>query len=726
MPTAPRNQRRIRLVDRDGSSDAARYARAQRRAGLVVGVMSFWLVACIGAAVHHVVHVADVRKYAEINTTHRSKVKTRRGDVFDRNMVALATDVRSDSVTADPRWVRPAGRANRKLPLDHPQVLATKQQVARIIARVTRQPYKGIRERLGWKRGFVYLAKNIDAKASRALRHYIRRGDLPGVRIEPGFRRHYPNGDLAGLVLGRHNWSATIESTYDRLLRGQIVEVLAYKDRHSDRLYFDGTPDPRKFGGRSLVLTLDEKIQAVAEKELRKGVRDGVAEHGFAIVMDVENGEVLAMATWPGTDPGTGDKPKFGFRNPVVQDQFEPGSTLKVITLAAALEEKAVWLHSQFKTGDGYRVGDKTITDTHRRPMVTAEEAIKYSSNVGIAKIAARIGKEKLHDYLQKFGFGRRPDSGLSGEIAGTLAPPERWSKVQFANIAFGQGIAATPLQVAASIAAIGAGGMYRRPRLVRGEIAPDGLRKMYPISPGERVISEDTARRVLRAMKTVCQKGGTAPGARLHNYTIAGKTGTAQQVEPGRGYSKTHWVASFAALAPAEKPKIAVLVAIDTPRKRHKRYPSIIIRTGGQIAAPVVREIARFTLPYLGVQHSRGAPYLAADDPDRARKKDAQRRELAEEAVQDEDEELETLLVDEAERHGGKATVPDLRGLPLTRARLRLARLGLELSPDGSGVVVSQQPAPGVLAPAGAVVKARLMRFTELAAAQPGKRERP
>lgn len=757
MTAALPNRRRLKLVDREGSSGAARYQRARRRAALVVGLITVWLIGCIGAAMHAVWHVEDVRKFAELNTTHRSKVKTRRGDVLDRHGVTLATDVRADSVTADPLNIRPAGKEAAKLPPDNPRVVATRQKVARLVSRVTGRPYRDLLERVSRTGRFVYLTKNIDARASRTLRSYIRRGDLPGVQLEPAFARHYPNNDLAGLLLGRANWSGCIERSYDRLLRGQVVEVLAYKDRKAGRLYFDGAPDPGRYGGRSLLLTIDEKIQAVAEHELRQGVRDADADHGFAIVMDVQSGEVLAMATWPGVDPNIGDKPKWGWRNPIVQDQFEPGSTLKVMTLAAALEDGKVQMHSQFRTKGGLRFGDKKIKKHHDCPdVVTAAGAIECSSNVAIAKIAARVGKERLHKHLVDLGFGRPLESGLTGEIGGMLAPPERWSNVQLANIAFGQGIAVTALQITAAMAAIGAGGIYRRPRLLRGVITADGNKTLYERETGRRVLSEATAANLVTAMERVVRgERGTGSLARVANYRMAGKTGTAQQVDPGQGYSATHWIASFAALVPAEKPRLAIYVAVDTPRKKHRKYPSIIIRTGGAIAAPIVADIASFTLPYLRVAPSEGAPFLVADDPRAARKHaekqaEEQAERLAAKAdgeggdepadgpavaaaatppTSDEVADKAAAALAKADNDTasssataalpGKARVPVLTGMTLRTVRNTLAALGLDAEVTGSGVVTGQDPRPGVLVPAGAAVKVTLQRYTQLAAAR-------
>ncbi len=737
MDPAPRNSRSLRLLDRAGPAPAARYDRARRRAGLVVGLIGVYLGFCAAAALYHVLHVNEVRRYAEYNTTQRTKVKTRRGDVLDRNGVVLATDIRADSVTADPRWVRPRGHRAASLPNDDPRVLNVRRRVARIVARATGASRTDIYDRLGWPRGFVYLTKHIDTLASRELRLHMQEGRLPGVRLEEAFGRHFPKGPLAGALLGRRNWGGSIERSYDSILRGQTVEVLAYKDRHADRLYFDGAPDPRKYGGRSLVLTLDEKIQAVANQQLAIGLADAKADQGIALVLDVQTAEVLAWAVAPEVDPNnTRVKPRRGWRNPVIQDQFEPGSTFKVLTLAAVIEEGKATLDTKVKVAGGFKTRGKIIRDSHPArdsrwrilPVLSALETIKHSSNVGISKLAQRIGKQRLSDYLRAFGFGQPSDAGLDGEVGGLLSPPARWSKVQFANIAFGQGVAVNALQVATAFVAIAAGGVYRRPRLLRSILTPDGSAdRHFPKEKGRRVISQRTAADLMRAMVSVCEPRGTAKAGRLPGYKMAGKTGTAQQVEPGKGYSDTHWVASFVGIVPAERPRLVIYVAIDTPRKRHPRFPDKVLRTGGAIAAPVVREIARFALPYLGVPQSPGAPWLAADDPARARSRfEAAQARQKTVAAADKDAEVGPPQPVAPQRdeptRPGRARVPDLSGLSMRAARDRLSEVGLGLRPSGSGIAISQRPSAGVLSRTGEAVHVSFRRLSELASAADGQ----
>lgn len=735
MSAEPRNMRTLRLVDDAGPQPAARYERARRRAALVVVIFSAYLAVGTATALYHVVHVEEVRRFAESNTIHRREVMTRRGDVVDRNGVVLVTDIRSDSVTADPRWVRPPGSTPSELPASDPAVVKVKDKVARLVSRASGVPRAEVRERLDWNRGFVYLAKQIDALASRDLRAHIRANRLPGVQLEEAFARYYPKGSLAGVLLGRKAWSGSIEASFDSQLSGQKVEVLAYKDRHKDRLFLDGAPDPGRFAGRSLVLTLDEKIQAVAEKQLQAGVTDAKADKGVALVLDATTAEVLAWAVYPGSDPNDNhDKPGHGWRNPVVQDLFEPGSTMKVITMAAALEERKVELHTQFNVLGGFQTRGKVIRDSHPArdenwrimPVLTAEQIIQHSSNVGISKVAMRLGKDTLHRYLRDFGFGRPTNSGLQGEIGGMLANANRWSLVQFANVSFGQGMAATPLQVATAFTAIASGGIYRRPRLLKAVLHPDGSPdRTFGTEKGRRVISERTSSQLIRAMVSVCGPGGTARAARLPDYTMAGKTGTAQQVDPGVGYSDTHWVASFVGMVPAERPRLVVFVAVDTPRKRHERFPDKVIRTGGAIAAPVAREIARFALPYLGVPHSPGAPWLAEDHPDKARRHAEAERKLASARQAQEDKQsaaAEVAAQEARERRDeparpGMTRVPDLRGRTMRAARVELASAGLALSPIGSGVALKQRPAAGALVREGSQIQVFFRRFSELAA---------
>lgn len=763
------------LVDRAGQAPKARQERGGRRAQQVVFVLGLKIVLAYAAGIMAVVHVDDVRRYADGNVMARGRLETRRGDILDRNGVTLATSLRADSISADPRWVLPVGYKPEKMAeepeighalideaqaevqadlaaealqpkkrdkskprtmaFDNPIAKELRETVARRIAEVAGLEVKDVQAKLGRAGGFTYLVRHIDDKASKTLRQMQARGLLPGITIEPEFVRYYPNNALAGALVGRENQTGSIEASFDGVLRGQSVELRTYKDSAATRMYFDGAPEPGVFGGRSLVLSIDEKIQAVAEHHLDAAVQEFEADFGLAIVMDTTTAEVLAMAVSPSLNPNdTQAKPKFGWHNIAIENQFEPGSTFKVFTLAAGLQEKAVTLEEIIPTSAPVHIGAKMIKDDHPHTQVSGLQALQVSSNIAMAKIAMRMKRETFHRYLTNLGFGRRIDLGVIGEGAGQLAVPDKWSLIQFANIAFGQGIAVTPLQMVAAYGTIASGGLYRRPRLVRDELSPDRKHdRLFKLEAGRRVFDEDIAKKVLKAMASVCQPrtadslGGTGTSARLPNYSMGGKTGTAQQASPTGGYSDTHWVGSFIGVTPIEKPRLVILVALDTPKKFDVKLGKIA-RYGGIVAAPVVREIARFALPYLGVPASPGAPYLDKNDPEKARLEDDKRRLAAQKAA---DQMVKQTAVDEraavqAELAGadpqplqaGEVRVPDVRRLPMRTARQKLSALGLALAAHGSGVGVIQGPLPGAILAVGSSVHVTFRRLSEVSEA--------
>ena len=728
-------------IDRAGMTPQARQDRAKRRAQLVVGVLGFYVVVAYAAAVWTVMDVANVRKYAEGNVMQRSKQETRRGDIVDRHGVTLATSLRADSVSADPRWVLPSSIKPSKWPFDSDEAKAFRAKIGERLAKLLEVDGKGrsyIREQLNrhetsrgqpTERGksFVYLAHKLTDRQSRAVREAIADGELPGLTLEPRFIRYYPNNELAGPLVGRDNTTGSIEASFDKLLRGQEVELRTYKDSSATRMYLDGAPEPGVYGGRSIFLTIDEKVQAVAEHHLEAAVQEFEAEHGIAVVMDVQNGDVLALAQWPSFNPNDMDTaPKYGLHDIAVEFQYEPGSTFKVFNLAIGLQEKAVTLEEIIPLGP-LVVGNKLIKDDHPHAQVTGLQSLQVSSNIANAKIAMRMHRETYEKYLRALGFGRRLDLGMIGEGAGQLATSDKWSLVQYANIAFGQGIAVTPLQMVAGFAAVANGGVYRRPRLIRAVHAADGKDEMLPTDPGKRVFDAETTTKVLQAMAAVCQPrtadslGGTGTAARLPNYTIGGKTGTAQQANPGGGYSDTHWVGSFIGVTPIEKPRLVVFAAIDTPKKFDAKLGKIA-RYGGIVAAPVVREVARFTLPYLGVPPSPGAPYLARNDPEKAKREDLERKLLAQKAAAA----LITDLTpprtpaDATPVAAGMVRVPDVLRLPMRVVRERLAAAKLELAAGGSGVGVAQEPAVGEVVATGTPVRVTFKRMSEVADARP------
>ena len=743
----------FQLVDRAGMGPAARAERAERRIQIIGWLLGGYVVFAFAAAVVAVINVDGVRKYAEGNVMFRSRVETRRGDITDRNGITLATSLRSDSISVNPKWLVAPG-AKPSLPewkFNAPKAVAYRNDVAARLARLIDRPVAEVQERINRETGFVYLAKNLNYLQSEAVRMALLNPKSPdglpkGVTLEREFTRYYPNNTLAGPLVGRPTQTGCIEASYDQVLSGQQVEVHSFKDSSTTPMYFEGAPDPGVYGGKSLVLTIDEKIQAVAEHHLEAARVEYQADFGIAVVLDIETGEVLAQAVAPSLNPNDSkNAPSYGWHNLAMENQYEPGSTFKVFNLAIALQEKKTTLTEVIPTGAGYALPGKIIKDDHPHGQVTGLQSLQVSSNIANCKIAMRSNREKYYSYLKNLGFGRKVDLGIVGESNGQLAKPDKWSTVQFCNIAFGQGIATTPLQMAAAFASIGAGGIYRRPKLVREELRADGkVTRGFEIEPGVRVFEKETTDQVLQAMAAVTKPrdpndphslSGTATKARLANYSIGGKTGTAQQAENGH-YSDTHWVGSFIAVTPIEKPKLVIFVAIDTPKKFDEKLGKIA-RYGGIVAAPVVREIARFALPYLGVAASPGAPCLDKDDPAKAKllaeKTGAVAKKAADNLVASANatplpaplpQQLAQLpghasAVADADLQQDQSRVPDVRGLPMRVARLRMAAAGLHLIPAGSGLCTAQVPPVGAVVAKGSAVQASFVRLSEVAEKQ-------
>lgn len=629
-------------------------------------------------------------------------------------------------------------------PFTSPSLREFRDRVATRLAEATAGDVDEIKRRIHSDTSFTYLAKNLPMDSADAVRKALAQGTLPkSLIIEPEFQRFYPKNSLAGPLIGRPTQTGSIEASYDAMLKGQLVNQLFDKDSKGNPMYPDGAPEPEVYGGKTLKLTIDEKIQAVTEYHLDASVQEFKAKFGIAAVMDINTGEVLALATSPSLNPNESkkdDAPPYGWHNPALEFQYEPGSTGKVWNMAIGLQEGKLRMDEMFVTGAGYGLPGKVIKDDHPHGALTGKQCLQVSSNICNCKIAQRVNRENYYKHLVNLGFGRRVDLGIIGESNGQLAKPDKWSMVQYCNIAFGQGIATTPLQMTAAFATIGNGGIYRRPSLVREELDATGrVTRAFVADPGRRVFDQKVSDLMRDAMASVTKPrdpkdpqslSGTATRARLPNYTIGGKTGTAQQAENGR-YSDTHWVGSFIGITPVEKPRLVIFVAIDTPTAYDEKAGRIM-RYGGAVAAPVAREVARFALPYLGVPPSPGAPYLDRDDPERARQielaQNAQAKQAAGKLVASAGGPaplplpvatalggVPTAVAPDPELGAEQVRVPDIHGLPMRVARLRMAASGLHLAPHGSGMAVSQEPTAGSVVQRDSQVQANFMRLSEV-----------
>jgi cell division protein FtsI (penicillin-binding protein 3) len=436
-------------------------------------------------------------------------------------------------------------------------------------------------------------------------------------------------------------------------------------------------------------LTLHRYIQMAAERALDQAMTENEARAGVVVVIDVNTGDILGLASWPTYDPNRpGNARQDGARNRAVTDVYEVGSVMKVFTIAAALDAGAVTPDTTFDVEGGHMmIGRKQVTDTHHDTVLTVGGILKRSSNVGAVKIARTLGRERLHDALVRFGFGAKTGIELPGEQPGLVRPAARWGDIGLATVAYGYGLSVTPIQVAAAFAAIANGGVYHAPRLVR-EVRGDRTMLFLRRPEGHRVLSEKAAREMRPIMASVFDKGkdgGTAQSLDLDGFRAGGKTGTAHKLDPGTGHyaKKGLYLSSFVGFAPLEDPRVAVLVVIDEPHGK--------VHFGGQVAGPVWVEVMTAVMRYLGV---------AAEAPPKAAAPESGSGSGAATATGAGTEPESDLVGEEGapaeEEPSDGVAMPDFTGLGMTEA-LELAReRGIRVEVEGSGRAIAQFPPPG------------------------------
>jgi cell division protein FtsI (penicillin-binding protein 3) len=503
-----------------------------------------------------------------------------RGRIFDRNLDDLAISVPARAVWADPKLVR------------------DKRRTATRLARALGMPRAAVADRLASRGRFVYLARRIP----KARGDRIQAMDLPGVFVELDTARRYPSGPVASQVLGfvdvDGHGQAGIELQYDGLLRGHAGKIQLERDPKGRAI-----PQGRRSlepaePGTDLVLTLDQQLQYVTEQALAAAVRDHRARAGSVVVMSPRTGEILAMANVPTFDPNqVGHSRPEARKNRAVEDVFEPGSTNKTITAAAALEHGVVTPRTETLVPDSLPLcPEKTFHDSHSHApeLMTFADIVAKSSNVGTIMTAAKLGRDRLYQAQLDFGYGRRSGVDLPGESPGILRPPSSWACTDLGTNAIGQGVAVTVLQMASVYATVASGGVLRPPTLLRGMVDAHGRVVKAEPKPGRRVLSAKTARTLSRILQGVVEDGGTGTQAALEEWRVAGKTGTARKPDTEHGgYLPGAYVGSFIGFAPAERPAVVVAVMIDQPTRGYY---------GGWVAAPVFREVTAAALRRLGV----------------------------------------------------------------------------------------------------------------------------
>lgn len=586
-----------------------------------------------------------------------------RGAIYDSTNSALAVSVEMDSLYAEPRNMDDIPAAAARLA---PLLGTTKD---------------ALEKKMNASKGFAWLQRRLTPELAAAVRAL----DIDGLGFVKEPKRFYPNAEIGSHVIGFTGLDPEglegVERKFDSTLLGNTGYMITERDALGRDIGTRRMVTKDASTGQSIALTIDKNIQYIAEKELATAVENSRAKGGTAIVMDPSSGRLLAMANYPTFNPNSVAKSSSqALRNRAITDSFEPGSTMKVFLIAAALEEKVVSPQDGFNCENGvYNIGGRTIHDTHRYGRLSVGEILKYSSNIGAAKIGSRLGPERLYGYLRNFGFGSRSNIDLPGEVAGYLRNKSQWYGVDLATISFGQGISVSSLQLVGAMSAIANGGTLMQPYVMEKVLDAKGnvIKQVAPVGK-QRVISPETAKIIAKMMEGVAAEGGTGTSASVDGYKVAGKTGTAQKADPvTKGYSLDKRTASFIGFIPADQPRLTILVVIDEP----KTSPY-----GGVVAAPAFSAIARQSLCYLRIPPNQP---LKKRQGTLEAKQEEPSRDKQEEVAEAQD------TADNGQSQGG-VLMADFHGLSMRQALQLMGKKGLNVKLIGSGRVVEQSPPPG------------------------------
>ena len=516
-------------------------------------------------------------------------LEPRRGRILDKNGRILAVSIQLKSLFAKPAQI------------DSPS------KTARLLSPILKIPYHKLLNNIKSKRKFIWIKRKLPPEQTKLVQQL----DLTGIGIIEDFQRYYPNENFAGQLLGYAGIDTQglegIESKYEPLLAGKPAVYVVEKEGMFRTVPLSKIPKkiPDQY---SLQLTIDSTIQHFAEKALQEGVVKSQADRGNVVVLHSKTGAILAMASYPGFDPNRYQQYNRNHHlNQAVTLGYEPGSTFKMITIAAGLSENLITPDQEFFCENGaYKIGSNIIRDSSPHGLMTLQQVLKKSSNICSAKIGMSMSPSRFHEYILRFGFGRRPNSGIAAEATGRVISPKKWQTIDHANISFGQAILVSPLQMVSAANVFANEGQWVPPFIVENVIDKNGekLREIrdkkgevshkFGIGTRSTVVESSVSKLVRKYLISVTQKGGTAQQAAIKGYQVAGKTGTSQIYDQQIGrYSKTRYIASFVGFAPAFEPLITVLVVVEQPRTSYY---------GGTIAAPIFKEIVQRTLLFKDV----------------------------------------------------------------------------------------------------------------------------
>ena len=661
--------------------------RNPRLRWLVVWVLAVvWMVAVLARLGYlQLVCYSEYLAKAQHQQQRIFEISPKRGAIYDRKGRELAVSIPMDSVFADPAEITDAG------------------MVAQLLSRVLGVPSEDLETKIQEARTPVRLARKLSPENVQRIDAM----NLRGVFFQKENRRVYPQGELAAHVLGHvdvdEKGMGGVEYSLDKLIRGRPGKMMVMADGR--RRWYDRretAADP----GASVTLTIDETIQYIAEKELARAIEQTHAKAGSVVVQDPNTGELLAVANWPTFDPNdAGTYSDEDRMDRAVSAAYEPGSIFKVITVTGAIENGVANPNELVDCQMGkILVAGRLIHDWHPFGMLTVRQILANSSDVGAIKLALAVGAPRFYDVMRSFGIGQPTGIDLPGENRGLLRPVEDWSASSIGSLAMGQEVSVTPIQIISAISAVANGGTLYRPRIVR-EIHSD---KPVPNRAGmgpRQVTDAKTAAEVREMMEDVMIEG-TGKHSQLDGYTSAGKSGTAQKIDPATGrYSATQYNASFIGFAPVNDPAISILVTLDSPVGAHH---------GGEVSGPVFKRVAEQTLAYLGVPHDVPSP----SDTETAKNARGARPDIGAASGGDASEARFEAAVSKGRNAAAAPTiafagqenvaVPDFEGESVRGVTEDCVRLGLAPSLIGSGIALEQFPGPGTQVPGGSQVTVR------------------
>jgi stage V sporulation protein D (sporulation-specific penicillin-binding protein) len=663
---------------------------------------------------------AELSEMATQNRTRDVPVEAKRGIIYDRNGNELAISISADSVYAIPA-----------------EVTRSKQQdqVAGQLAQVLGMDAAGLLKKVTADSSFEWIKRQITPEQAQKIRDM----SLPGIDLTEESRRFYPKGTLAAHVLGIAGVDNTglegIDNYYNDIVGGTAGRIVVEHDAAGREIPEATHQFIAPVDGGNLVLTIDETIQYIAERELDKVFTERQAKNAAVIVMDPKTGEILALASRPTFDPNNfAASPAVNRRDFAINDAYEPGSTMKITTSAMALEENIVNRNTPFFCSGAIKVGSDTIHCTEAHGQQTFAQIVENSCNVGFVQVGLNLGLDKYYKYLNAFGFGQPTGIDLPGEAKGILVPQDRAKQIDLATMAMGQANAVTTIQLTTAVAAVANGGKLMQPHLLKEVVDGNGnVIKTVEPQMVRQVVSENTAKELCNILEGEVTNG-TGSNAYIEGYHVGGKTGTAQKIAPGGGYLPDQYVASFVGLAPSDDPRLVCMVVVDSP----KGYPYY----GGWVAAPAAREILNDSLHYLQVPLREDGKQVQAED-ERVIVPDVVNLPLADalasingrgfkakvngtgNIVYQQTPQASSKLTKGSEviiymapfdktKPDGEVTVPDLQGKSMKEVARILSELGLHLLPDGYGISASQSPEAGKVVTTGSTIKVHFQPLNE------------